>query len=537
MSEEKKERILQDIIRLNNKSPAASHPSPIKPQTPVKIGQVAPMGYGFMSNMQGQEQEKKNTPKEQESASSSSLIPSFVKKNPSIKDDIKVPEKPKLPPKLEAKKEGSRSAPPQPFPDPAAMPTQEGDFGIRYDFNFGIRFYLPKGKGKWRARMFDLDTQIWIYALEGEDLHVASKKRHFIRARIEFEQEGKLVWSHDYDAKGKIVAVIFPAGTVGDTLGWFPYAYRFGQKHQAKLHVVMSKHMKELMAPVYPDVVFHERDDFDKNEELKKSLYATYYLGLFFHDKENIWQPSDFRLVGLHRTAGHILGVDPTEEPPKILIEKEDERPIEEPYVVIAAQASSACKLWNNPVGWIETVAYLKSIGYRVICIDLNPVIGNISSWNAIPHGVEDETGSRPLSERARWIKHADFFVGLSSGLSWLAWAVGTPIVMISGFTHPSNEFANPYRVFSTYGCNSCWHDVAHPFKHDDYLFCPHHKGTPRHFECTRSISSGYVIETIKRLCQDFNYLPLKERVKECVEGKDKMKVTSKNKRKGKKIS
>jgi autotransporter strand-loop-strand O-heptosyltransferase len=50
-----------------------------------------------------------------------------------------------------------------------------------------------------------------------------------------------------------------------------------------------------------------------------------------------------------------------------------------------------------------------------------------------IPHGVEDETGDRPLQERARWLRHADFFIGLSSGLSWLAWAVGTPVVMISG--------------------------------------------------------------------------------------------------------
>ena len=58
-----------------------------------------------------------------------------------------------------------------------------------------------------------------------------------------------------------------------------------------------------------------------------------------------------------------------------------------------------------------------------------------------IPNGAEDETGDQPLTERARWLKHADFFIGLSSGLSWLAWAAGTPVVIISGFTHPLNEF------------------------------------------------------------------------------------------------
>ncbi|MEJ0003708.1 MAG: hypothetical protein WDN30_09295 [Pararobbsia sp.] len=47
--------------------------------------------------------------------------------------------------------------------------------------------------------------------------------------------------------------------------------------------------------------------------------------------------------------------------------------------------------------------------------------------------------------ERARWLKHAAFFVGLSSGLSWLAWAAGTPVVLISGF-YASGERI-PYAV------------------------------------------------------------------------------------------
>ena len=47
------------------------------------------------------------------------------------------------------------------------------------------------------------------------------------------------------------------------------------------------------------------------------TAYATYCLGLFFDDTEFINQPTDFRHVGLHRTAGYILGVDPAEEPPR----------------------------------------------------------------------------------------------------------------------------------------------------------------------------------------------------------------------------
>ena len=86
-----------------------------------------------------------------------------------------------------------------------------------------------------------------------------------------------------------------------------------------------------------------------------------------------------------------------------------------------------------------EVIAFLKASGYRVICIDKNPVHGTGMVWNHIPHGAEDETGDRPLAERARWLRHAAAFVGLSSGLSWLAWAAerqGGADQRI----HPSNE-------------------------------------------------------------------------------------------------
>ncbi len=391
-----------------------------------------------------------------------------------------------------------------PFPAPADEPTQEGEHGLRYDFNLGIRVKIPEGEG-WRLRFWDTETETCLYdGSKGGD-YVCSRKKYFLQGHIELFKDDELVWTHDYDARGKKVAVIMPTGTLGDPLGWVPYADRFSQVHDCEVTIVVSEMIITLMAPAYPHIRFLSDKEFGSvNEE----FYATYYVGLFFHDEEQAWQPRDFRAVGLHRTAAWILGVDPTEVRPKVEIEKSDERPIKEPYVVIAAQASCACKMWQNPVGWLDTVDYLKKMGYRVICIDKDPVVGHNIHWNHIPHGVEDETGARPLGERARWLKHAEFFVGLSSGLSWLAWAVGTPVVMISGFTDPINEFHTPYRVFSNHGCNSCWHDIRKPFRHDDYLFCPYHKGTERAFECTRNIGVSYVVSVIKRLCRDQGYVP-----------------------------
>ena len=377
------------------------------------------------------------------------------------------------------------------FPAPSAKPNIEGPRGIRYDFNLGARVLLPEGE--WRVQLRDLDTGNILFDAKAGAAFVASSKRFFVRFGVEVWAGEESVLRHEYDARDKEVLIQFPVGTLGDTMGWMPYAIRFGEKHGCKLTLAISEKLIPLFAPAYPDVKFVPHNGV----EIEK-YYATYSLGLFFDDKDCIWQPTDFRMVGLHRTAGYILGVDPAEMPPKIAVERG--RPIKERYIAIAVQSSSQAKYWNNPAGWREVVKFLKSCGWRVVCIDQNPMHGQKLIWNHIPHGVEDETGDRPLTERARWLRHADMFIGLSSGLSWLAWAAGTPVVMISGFTHPTNEFATPGRVVNWHACNSCWNDPALRFDHKDFMWCPRHANTDRQFECTRLITPHQVIETIKRM-------------------------------------
>jgi autotransporter strand-loop-strand O-heptosyltransferase len=388
----------------------------------------------------------------------------------------------------------SRSEPPAKpaYPPPAAVPTQNAPAGVRFDFNQGARILLPvREEGTWRVRLRDLDTGNILFESETKGATVASSKRFFIRFGIEVLDEGRLVFEHAYDCSGKDVLVQFPVGTLGDILAWFPFADRFQQVHGCKLTCALSGLIIPILQGAYPNITFVTHEALVERK-LSETFYATYSMGLFFDDKENNWQPTDFRLVGLHRTAAYILGVDPTETPPRLRI-SDDARPIAEPYVCIAAQSSSGCKMWNNPYGWREVVAHLKRRGYRVICIDQKPVHGAGLLYTSIPYGAEDETGDRPLAERARWLKHADAFVGLSSGLAWLAWAAGAPVVLISGFTHPINEFTTPFRVINWHACNSCWNDPKERFQHNDFMWCPRHQNTARHFECTRLITAAHV--------------------------------------------
>lgn len=408
--------------------------------------------------------------------------------------------------------------------DPDDRPTQAGPRGLRFDFNDGCRLFLPESDHLWGVRLSDLDTGNVLYEIEikagsvnstkryhvrfrdtaGNVLYeteikaVNSTKRYYVRFRLEVWQQGECVLLHDYCAADREVLIHFPVAALGDTIGWFPYAVKFKERHGCRLTCAIDVKLIPLFRGAYPDITF-----VDANAVQPASYYATYEVAIWFVDgaiydhKHRV--PYDFRLVGLHRAAAYILGVDPAETPPRIAL-ADRSRPIAEPYVCIAVQSTMRAKYWNNPTGWSEVVAFLKHAGYRIVCIDQKRRHGHGLVWTQMPEGVEDQTGDQPLLERARWLANAEFFVGLSSGLSWLAWASGIPVVMISGFTHPMTEFATPFRVINYYTCNSCWNDPQHGFDLKDFLWCPRHKDTPRQFECTRLITAYQVIQTIRRI-------------------------------------
>ena len=272
------------------------------------------------------------------------------------------------------------------------MPTQEGPKGSASISTTAAACVLPEGEHPWQVRLSDLDTGNILFETEIKGGRINSTKRYYVRFRSRSGSRTRVLLSHEYSAPDREVLIQFPVGTLGDTMGWFPYAVKFQEQHGCRLTCAMGEKLIPLFRDAYPDITFVT------HEEVKpERYYATYSMGLFFDDKDCIFQPCDFRYVGLHRTAGYILGVDPTEEPPRIAL-ADDSRPIAEPYVCIAVQSTTQAKYWNNPTGWREIVAFLKDAGYRVICIDQKPMHGTGLVWNHIPHGVEDETGDQPLA-------------------------------------------------------------------------------------------------------------------------------------------
>ena len=101
--------------------------------------------------------------------------------------------------------------------------------------------------------------------------------------------------------------------------------------------------------------------------------------------------------------------------------------------------------------------------------------------------------------ELIKTIQESEFFIGISSGLSWLAWGSGVPVVLISGF---SEEYSEPTigvsRIINKDVCHGCWN--VYDFNPGDWNWCPVNKGTKQQFECSKSITGQDVIKEIDKL-------------------------------------
>lgn len=376
------------------------------------------------------------------------------------------------------------------------LPVEEFEDGIRIDFNSGCRVYVPKeSTQKYRISILDDDKNLCLYAANIEaGMCAGIAKKFFIKYRVEVYRENEVSPFINYtlDLNNKLVMIQCNGGGLGDSIAWFSNVDAFIKKHNCRALVTLEKYIIPIFKNQYPHIRF-----IPKEESTAYLPFATYYMGLFFSDDKD-FQPMDFRLTGLHKISAYILGVDKAPQAP--LVDLKMPRKIKEKYVVISTQSTTQCKYWNNPYGWHEVIKFLKDNGYRVLCIDRDAisVIGNKANY--IPHGCEDFTGNVPLQKRIDIIKDADFFVGLSSGLSWLAWCCNVPVVLISGFTEDYNEFDTPYRVINPLVCHGCWNDLKEEFDHSDFMYCPKQKGTDSEFICTRAISHEQVINTIKKV-------------------------------------
>ena len=355
---------------------------------------------------------------------------------------------------------------------------------LSFDFNCGLRLRIPEGN--WHVKIIDYDSEIVCFEDDVSDVLLVSLEKFFVHWAFALWLDGQFVFAHIFDPKDKFVHFYYPSSGMGDRIVLFPYMEEFRKKWQCKISCTVEPYLQEIIKLYFPNVNITSPGN---------GSYATYFPAPGF---SKCYTPEEARIVPMEKIGQQIFGLQRAE---KIIYHPTKPRQIQEPYVCIAAQTSANIKSWLNPDGWGNVIDYLKNLGYRVLCIDKNRAETNYSFTVKMPEGAEDFTGEFPLSERINFLAYAEFFIGFSSGLSWLAWAADCPVILISGITPAWYEFSTPYRVINRLVCFGCHNDTS--LRWGDFSKCPYHKGTERAYECSKKISARQVILTIDQLLDD----------------------------------
>jgi len=331
---------------------------------------------------------------------------------------------------------------------------------------------------KYKVEFFD-EKGVNRYSNEiGVNNWVKLNRSYYTKWRAKITSNDQTIYEETLDLTNKRVYISFDSKSLGDSVAWIPYALEFKKKHNCT--VIVSTFWNNLFEKTYPEL------EFVRPGVSVDNLNAMYNIGWYYNaDRE----PEMPNTIPLQKTATNILGLDFEEIQPKISCNI-GQSPYSQKYITIATNSTSGCKFWTREY-WQQLINHLNSLGYQVI---------NVSKEDN-PFDNASKIKDTSIENTMRVIHHSEFFIGLSSGLSWLSWGLGKHVVMISNFTEEDHEFTtNCTRIINKSVCNGCWNNPNFRFDKGDWNWCPVHKGTKRQFECHKSITPEMVINQIQHL-------------------------------------
>lgn len=311
------------------------------------------------------------------------------------------------------------------------------------------------------------------------NMWIACSKKYYIPWIIRVN--GKEI--DTFNLTNERVLISLESKSIGDTIAWVPYAVEFAKKHNCK--VILSTFHNEWFQnlPVYKDIewITPGNSTFCK---------VKYEIGWFKSDKGD-WKnfdnhPRQCNTIKLQETATDILGLE-FKELNYGLDFPVGKRLYKEKYIVIGPNATAGCKEWKHEY-WVTLVQLLSKLGYKIISLTQNEY--------KIPNTINHYGQSIDIV--ANILQHADLFVGLGSGLSWLNWALGKHTIMINGFSEKDHEFTSRVTRIMTDSCFPCWTNPNFTFNAGDWNWCPIWKGTDKQHICQKSITPYQVFKVIK---------------------------------------
>lgn len=352
----------------------------------------------------------------------------------------------------------------------------------------GMRAEILGGEDvQYKARFINTSTGEEVYTtILSRNSWAETSVQYYVPWKVMIEDlHGNLI--HEYIqtfAEDATVYIALDSKSLGDTLAWFPYIEEFRKTHGCK--VVCSTFWNALLAGQYPELTF------TKPGVPVNGISAMYLLGLFY-DGETFdikMHPNNPIQIPLQQIASDILGLEYREIKPVL---KKPNVSNSTKQVSIGVHSTAQAKYWNNPTGWQEVVDWLHSEAFTVKLLSLE---GTEYMGNKAPNGVILHPAGSIESVIEELCK-SRLYIGLGSGLSWLAWALDVPVILISGFSEHYSEMQDCIRITAPKtSCSGCWN--RHKFNPGDWNWCPDHKGTLRQFECSKNITSDMVIAAMR---------------------------------------
>lgn len=292
-----------------------------------------------------------------------------------------------------------------------------------------------------------------------------------------------------------LVRLVDDSTGLGDILVIMPYLEKFRVHNNFEIFFQVKNHKwGELFVNTFPEIKYissNEKVEYDKVINLN-------------HKRHDLPLQQIFALQLGFLTPSYIR--------PKV-DKVTCERQIKNKYVCISTHSTAQLKFWNHPNGksdhqfstnWNNLCSMLRKSGYTPVCIDYHLDFGFAPFYNYVPTKSVRKLGL-DLNGVMKLIEHCEFFIGLSSGLTWLAHAAGKPVCMISNFTEDWHEIdlslEDYIRISDKSVCHGCWNLVGKEFEfdHGDWYWCPYHKDSSRQFECHKVITPEMVYEKIKK--------------------------------------
>ena len=282
--------------------------------------------------------------------------------------------------------------------------------------------------------------------------------------------------------------------SLGDTIATIPYVNKYKIDNNCNVSVKINPDYIFLFENSYPNLNFIDnKEGFDKIINPNYQFYKKLQEGIAEH-----------------------LGYKNAKWIKPILNIKPKERPIKNKYVVINIHSTTQMKYWNHPDGkqvrgdspyWNNLCRMLRKNNLTPIVVEKNQLYGVAPNFNGLPKKSVKRVGM-PLEDVVNYIQHAEFFIGLSSGLAWKALGLGKKVAIIANFTKEDHEIPldehNYKRIVNKSVCHGCWnnpkYDLQNIFDNKIAVWdeCPEHKGTNRQFECHTSITPEHVFNKIE---------------------------------------